>query len=85
MLLTLKAKTLTATTKLTELQTKIKKRKPNWQDIWTLGQSHEKVSFSELEGPWLFIYPKGADIVDIQNFSKWVHKTRDKDFEVMEC
>lgn len=87
MLLTLKAKTTTATSKLTDLKSKIQKRRPSWQDVWTVGQAHEKVSFSEMDGPWLFIYPKGADIFDIQNFAKWVHKTKDKDFEVIlkEC
>jgi hypothetical protein len=83
MLITLKAKTLKGKNRIHEIHESVIKRKPNWQDVWMVGKSHDNVAFSQLEGPWLFIFPQGSDSREVDKFSRWVNLKADVDFEVV--
>lgn len=82
MLITLKAKTLKGKTRLHETHAVVIRTKPNWKNIWTVGKQHETVAFSQIEGPWLFIYPQGSDHRAVNKLSRWVNLKADIDFEV---
>lgn len=43
---------------------------------WVILETRDMVGFSDLKGPWHFVYPYGQD----HTHSRWVHSTSDKDF-----
>ena len=83
MQITLTAKTLKGKNRIHEAHVSVIKNNPTWQDIWIVGKTYDIVAFSQLAGPWFFIYPKGVDTRTAERLSRWVHKTRDADFEVV--
>ena len=46
---------------------------------WTLVKEKESVLFSQVTGPWWLIIPLSGD----ETKSRWIHSTKDKDFEVV--
>lgn len=61
------------------LTAKGKQRVKQWGERWVILKKKDKVSFSDLNGDWLFVQAVG-DTSD--SSSRWVNLTSDKDFEV---
>ena len=56
---------------------------PGWDGSWRVQNEQERVTFAPgLRGPWLFVAPRGADSVNRERHSRWVHATADEHFDV---
>jgi hypothetical protein len=56
---------------------------PSWDGSWGVEYEVERVPFAPgVPGPWLFVSPHGADSVDRERFSRWVHEYADENFDV---
>ena len=49
-------------------------------DGWEIIRTADHVQFSTERGPWLLVGVNGEN----DNRSRWIHETRDTDFEVVE-
>jgi len=56
---------------------------PGWDGSWRVQNEQERVTFAPgVRGPWLFVAPRGADSVNRERFSRWVHEYADEHFNV---
>lgn len=56
---------------------------PGWDGSWRVQNEMERVTFAPgVRGPWLFVAPRGADSVNREKHSRWVHAEADADFSV---
>ena len=74
----LKAKTHKARNRLIEAA----KAMPEWLFTWLAADERDTIQAKDGPGPWLLLVPAGVPIERGHDFSRWVHKTSDKDFEV---
>lgn len=56
---------------------------PGWDGSWRVQNEQERVTFAPgVRGPWLFVAPRGADSVNREKHSRWVHEYADEHFNV---
>lgn len=56
---------------------------PGWDGSWRVQNEMERVTFAPgVRGPWLFVAPRGADSVNREKHSRWVHEYADEHFDV---
>ena len=56
---------------------------PGWDGSWCVHNEQERVTFAPgVRGQWLFVAPRGADSVNRERFSRWVHEYADEHFDV---
>lgn len=56
---------------------------PGWDGSWRVQNEQERVTFAPgVRGPWLFVAPRGADSVNREKHSRWVHEYADDHFDV---
>ncbi len=48
-------------------------------DGWTIQRTEERVAFSSDRGPWLLVIPACLT----ESKSRWIHETRDFNFEIV--
>jgi hypothetical protein len=53
-----------------------------WDFTWLVADERNTIQAKEGLGPWLLLVPAGVPIERGHDFSRWVHKTSDRDFEV---
>lgn len=53
-------------------------------DGWFLIRTVDHVLFTTEKGPWLFISKGCPRCAGTDNTSRWIHETRDPDFEIVE-
>lgn len=55
---------------------------PTWGFEWLVADERDTIAARDGLGPWLLLMPSGIPMERGHDFSRWVHKTDDRDFEV---